>query len=189
YTSNVYLMRNLMLRQDAGAKPNAGDIKPFPNVAYDWLMWIDSDMVWNPEDVHRLIAHDRDIVTGLAITDPPSMRLNIGEFNAEGGTRFWHCRELSKLPRDDNGLIECGFAGYGFLLVKRGVFEAMSFPWFYPERVRIGNVDHYLGEDISWSKKARECGFKIWADPVVQVGHEKSAVVRVKASETVKVEV
>jgi GT2 family glycosyltransferase len=179
YTSNVYLCRNQLLRHDNLAGQNQGDIKPFPNIAYDWLMWIDSDMVWEPSDVDKLIAKDKDIITGLAITDPISSRLNFGACDGDGRIKFWHKKDLKDLPRSGDGLIEAGFAGFGFILVKRGVFESMSFPWFKPTMIQRGNEIYFPSEDITWSLRAVDLGWKIWADPEVCVGHEKPAVLRV----------
>ena len=53
YTSNVYHVRNMCLGGDVtkGARQ-----KPFQgNIDYDYIMWIDSDMVFKPEDFTALI--------------------------------------------------------------------------------------------------------------------------------------
>ena len=39
------------------------------------------------------------------------------------------------------------------------------------------------GEDLSFCIRARGCGFDIWADPKIQVGHKASTIVTDKTFE------
>ena len=34
-------------------------------IDYDYIMWIDSDIVFKPEQFFKLLDHDRDIISGL----------------------------------------------------------------------------------------------------------------------------
>ena len=34
----------------------------------DYILWVDSDMTFNPDDLKQLLADDKDIVTGLYFT-------------------------------------------------------------------------------------------------------------------------
>ena len=63
YMCNIYHVRAKCL----GASIERGvNQKPFDGkVDYDYLMWIDSDMVFTPEDFFKLIEHDKDIVSGV----------------------------------------------------------------------------------------------------------------------------
>jgi GT2 family glycosyltransferase len=64
----------------------------------------------------------------------------------------------------------------GFMLVKRGVFESLEYPWFRPIEKRIGNMVDFTTEDVSFCLRARERGWKVLADMEVKVGHEKAIV-------------
>ena len=63
YLCNIYHVRTKCL----GASLDRGtNQKPFGGeIDYDYIMWIDSDIVFKPEQFFKLIDHDRDIVSGL----------------------------------------------------------------------------------------------------------------------------
>ena len=73
------------------------------------------------------------------------------------------------------------YAGFGWLLIKNGVFEheGMPYPWFAPKMqvFESGEVQDMCGEDVSFCLDAKEAGFEIWCDPRIRVGHEKTRVI------------
>ena len=66
YSCNIYYSRSLCL----GGNSTLGEFqKPFDNkIDYDYLMWIDSDVIFKPSDLIRLLSHKLDIVSGLYLT-------------------------------------------------------------------------------------------------------------------------
>ena len=78
--------------------------------------------------------------------------------------------------KDKKELIEVAYTGFGFICIKKGVFESMEYPWFKPTFKTIGNVVDFTMEDVSFCLNAKERGFKIYVDPTVIVGHEKKVV-------------
>jgi len=78
-------------------------------------------------------------------------------------------------------LIEVDYTGFGWLLVKKGVFESLDYPWFKPlwhemnkEELKIKD---FSSEDVSFCKQVREKGYKIYIDPEIRVGHEKKFII------------
>ena len=73
------------------------------------------------------------------------------------------------------------YTGFGWVLIKKGVFEdeKMSYPWFAPKMqvFESGAVQDMCGEDVSFCLDAMDAGFKIWCDPRIRVGHEKTRVI------------
>ena len=73
------------------------------------------------------------------------------------------------------------YAGFGWLLIQKGVFEdkKMPYPWFAPKMqvFESGNVQDMCGEDVSFCLDAKEAGYEIWCDPRIRVGHEKTRVI------------
>jgi len=73
------------------------------------------------------------------------------------------------------------YTGFGWVLIKKGVFEheQMPYPWFAPKMqvFESGAVQDMCGEDVSFCLDAMDAGFKIWCDPRIRVGHEKSRVI------------
>ena len=64
----------------------------------------------------------------------------------------------------------------GFMLVKKGVFESLAYPWFRPLEKRIGDMTDFTMEDVSFCLRAKEKGFKVYIDPQVRLGHEKRVI-------------
>jgi hypothetical protein len=175
YTSNVYLTRNMILEPDILKRgfPMNG-VQPLRGTGYDWLMWIDSDAVFRSEDVWHLMDHNVDICTGSAITNMEQGRLQWGFHNSDGTCEFARKIDLDKYNRNDDGLIEVEFTGFHFLLVRRGVFEKLGYPWFRPVPKVMKDQVFFPSEDISWCSLAIEAGFKIHVDPTIKLGHLKA---------------
>tara|TARA_B100001057_G_scaffold50794_1_gene45225 strand:+ start:37 stop:876 length:840 start_codon:yes stop_codon:yes gene_type:complete len=73
------------------------------------------------------------------------------------------------------------YAGFGWLLIQKGVFEDknLPYPWFAPKMqvFESGAVQDMCGEDVSFCLDAKEAGYEIWCDPRIRVGHEKTRVI------------
>ena len=149
YTSRNYLA--LMAMQDEA----------------DLIMWFDSDMVFNPDTLLRLlkdIDDGADFVTGVYYrrTAPftPTLFSKL-DINKEG-VAIWD--QIEEVP--DKGLFEVAGCGFGCVLMKtdiaRDVFKKFG-RLFSP----IGEV----GEDLSFCWRARECGYKLMCDPDIPLGH------------------
>lgn len=140
---------------------------------YDKILWIDSDIAWEPEDVKRLYYSDADIMSGLYQSSPDG-RVAVHQENAEGLPTYVDKIEfmLHDFPVEVKGV------GFGFVMIKQGVFETVERPWFLIRRIKWPDVDFYtmVGEDYSFCAAARAAGYTIWVDPLVKVSHYKTAV-------------
>lgn len=142
---------------------------------YDKMIWIDSDISWTVEDFMKLYNSTYDIVSGLYLSDK-----NVPVFSfAEDQVYFdFESVKNKQYPFEIFG------AGFGFIAMKSGVFESMPRPWFEIKYQRIENEDKtremYIpfGEDFSWCKKAHDCGYKIYLDPSIRLGHHKKVNVK-----------
>lgn len=173
---NIYYVRNMCLGADVS---RGKDQKPFDGrLDYDYLMWIDSDILFTPEQFHKLLSHNVDIVSGI-------YRMGGGEayatverwdeqyFIENGCFRFLTPGDLSVKKE----LTEVSYTGMGFMLVRKNVFEKIEYPWFSPIEKKIGNMIDFTMEDVSFCLKAREEGFSVFIDPEVIVGHEKINII------------
>ena len=169
YIPNVYKVRSLLL----GADRKFGQYQtPWQGKRdYDYIMWIDSDQVFEPNDFFKLLEHDKDIVSGLYLRKPQSDSLNdipieFACFN-EDGKRLY--------TNEVNGeLIKVWSNGMGWMLVKKGVFEKIEYPWFGPIIEGLG----FHGEDVSFQLRAKDVGFDSYVDTSIVVGHEKEVVLK-----------
>jgi len=80
--------------------------------------------------------------------------------------------------RGKEGLIRVDYTGLGFMLVKKGVFESLDYPWFRPVEKQIGDMVDFTMEDVGFCLRAREKGFEVLVDPGIKVGHEKKVIIQ-----------
>lgn len=172
YNSSVAHARNEIL--EVGVKGLKKDALPFGGMEYDFMMWIDSDSVYEPHDFFNLLALDREIVTGLVPVDTEG-RGALGLFNGFKNVKYLNLHAI----RQTAAVFPVDFCGFAFLLVKRGVFEAIGYPWFDLGYFTID--DHVIlpGEDFRWCMNVKEKGFEILAHPGVRIGHDKRMILEV----------
>jgi GT2 family glycosyltransferase len=176
YNSNVYYVRSQCLGANVLSGKNQ---KPFQgNVDYDYIMWIDSDQVFQPDQVFKLISHNKEITAGLYFMEGGKQYAAVKEWDEEyfkQHATFKFLEPMDILP--NQSLMEVAYSGMGFMLVKRGVYEKIDYPWFEPQIINIGNkIIDFASEDVSFCLKAKSNGIKIYIDPSVIVGHEKTTV-------------
>ena len=169
YSSHVADAREMTLNGD-----NQNDIheqRPFKGaITYDKILWIDSDIAFNPDDAMKLIESDKEIISGaylLASGEVTAYKKILGP-----GYTYDEVKAMTEPVKIEG----CGF---GFLAVKSGVFENMTRPWFQSTfgTVKGDDGEDYtfpvIGEDISWCMRVKEKGYEIWLDPTIQVTHNK----------------
>jgi len=182
---DIYNIRNTLVSQDL---PVPWEMMPvIKGQPYDYLMWIDSDIggfTW--DHIQKLIDADKDIITGI-VPIGPTERSAVGQYGedeyGQPVVQYFNLKvldeQIKKGEIDANEPIEIGFCGYAFLLVKKGVFEAMEYPWFrYTPKEYAGRWGN-MGEDIGWCERARETGFKVWMHPGVKLTHTKEITLNV----------
>jgi len=152
-----------------GGEPKGENTQPFNGVDYDYALWIDSDMIFNFWDLEKLIEADKDIIGGMYPLNGAGTSTT-GWFKGDGNHRanYDYFKDLSE-P------FEIDYIGFGFLLVKKGVFEKIGYPWFQAEEVGFGDkgVSVHASEDVAFARKAQRKGFKLWAHPQVRLDHQK----------------
>jgi len=176
YSANVYESREMCLR--AGAKDDKSSVPFGGKIQYDYLMWIDSDSVFEPQDFYALLRHEKDIASGVCLHEsgkfvPAARELDDEYFCQHGMYKLLTPNEIA----NESGLVEVAYVGMPFMLVKKGVFEMLDRPWFRPMERQIGNETWYTSEDIAFCLRAVTKGFKIYIDPSVRIGHEKPVVI------------
>jgi hypothetical protein len=137
---------------------------------YDKILWIDSDISWQYEDVKKLYESDKDVVTGAYLMGNGDV-MAYKEIMGSPYT-FEQVKQMAEIERIE----ACGF---GFVCVKSGVFEQLTRPWFQSVSAEIKLEDgtdflfSIIGEDISWCERIKRLGVEIWFDPTVRVTHHK----------------
>jgi hypothetical protein len=178
YSSNVYYVRNMALGADVLRGKNQ---KPFDGkIDYDFIMWIDSDIVFNPDQFVRLLSHNKDVVAGLYKMEGGKQfavveNWDTDEFKKNGTFKFMDDDRRQELAEKE--LVPVDYTGFGWVLIKRGVFERLEYPWFHPEYTEFeGDVRDFCSEDVGFCRAAKRAGIELLIDPKVVVGHEKMTV-------------
>ncbi len=142
---------------------------------FEELMWIDSDVAFDPNDVEKLRGHGRPFTCGLYPKKGQRQFAN----NFLPGTNKVRFGPLG-------GLIDILYCGFGFTHVRREVFEVVRrsldecnrgfriplIPYFAPLVVADGHGDPwYLGEDFAFCERARQAGFTVQADTTIRLWH------------------
>lgn len=169
----------------AGADVNRGiNQKPFGGANYDYMMWIDSDIIFNNDLFEKLLDMDKDVSSGWYAQPggtssgdfytPCVENMNNSFFKKHGSYQFLTSDDLDK--RKDPFVVD--YIGFGWVLIKKGVFESIRYPWFAPKLLDMGNgIQDVCSEDVSFCHDAKASGFDIWLDPTCRVGHEKTLVI------------
>lgn len=164
----------------AGADVTRGKNQaPFGGRAdYDYMMWIDSDIVFSNQSFKALLDMKKDIASGWYSqpggTTPVVERMDDDYFLTHGSYEFISAEAMTAR----RGLFTADYIGFGWVLVRRGVFESIEYPWFAPKLRKLpGGIEDVCSEDVAFCADAREAGFEIWVDPRVRVGHEKIQVI------------
>ena len=154
---------------------------------YDYQIWIDSDIVFNTDQFWQLLdlanngEEEKEIVAGWYATEDGSTTsvahwLEEDDFRKNGGVMNHETVEsISKRKKP----FTVDYTGFGWVMIKHGVFEQLPYPWFAPKMqvFESGAVQDMCGEDVSFCLDAIEEGMDIWCDPRIRVGHEKSRII------------
>lgn len=144
------------------------------------MMFIDSDIAFDPYDVLRLFARTEPVVSGVY---PKKGRQELACSFALG------VKEIHLSP-NVAGLYPLDYAAGGFLRVQANVLEKMIseldlplcntesrrgfWPFFQPmvvDRDGHGQSPHYLGEDWAFSHRLRQIGITPMADTSIRLYH------------------
>ena len=144
---------------------------------YDYILWIDSDMVFPSTALYDMLAADKDIVTAVCFMrrapyDPcVYSKLRMGRTLEED-----QIEKYMDYPTDE--IFEVEACGMAFCMMKVVVLEDIILKTgqpFFPVK-----SDHRtLGEDLSFCYNARKSGYKIWATPKPKIGHIGKAIIDV----------
>jgi hypothetical protein len=175
YSPNIYMVRNMCL----GGDIRHGKNQPLFNgkIDYDYIMWIDNDIIFNHQQLQKLINRNLDVVAGIYRMQDGTryatvMNCNMDYFEKNGEFEFLTDEMIGGRTEP----MECAYTGMGFMLVKKGVTDKLEFPWFSPALLQVGDTNDFSSEDISFCLKLQQAGVKINVDPTVIVGHEKSLI-------------
>ena len=160
-------------------------VRDFLKINADYLMMVDSDIEWEPENIYQLIdeaeQNGRDILTGLYFSF-------LDHNNAiPYPVWFSEIREGGSLVsfgsfKPGEVIVPLVACGMGFTLIRRTVFERMAevpewrdddWTWFGRDKLIWQGVPKHYGEDTCFCVRAGKIGIKTWGHKGVFVRHHK----------------
>jgi hypothetical protein len=187
YSPVIYHCRANLL----GADNRAGEHQiPFQGkLNYDYMMWLDTDINFTVEQVVSLFETMQkkkhvDVLCGIYLTADGHHSTIVKDWDVNfflktGMFPFLTIPQLKEeAAKSADKLAKVFYAGMGFMMVRKGAFEKVTYPWFEPVMHEIEMSRDFSSEDVSLCWKWAEKGVGIYIDPEVVVGHEKSIVIR-----------
>lgn len=136
----------------------------------DDLVFIDTDVDWNPDDFFKLLDHNTDIVGGV--------------YRKKGDDEQYPVRiDNDNIVIADNGLIEVDGLPTGFMrITKKALRDIWNASAEYNEPhkpapirmcfdVKINDKNELVSEDISFCEKWKDLGGKLYLDPSINLSH------------------
>lgn len=129
------------------------------NANFSHVLWLDSDMVFEPEILEDLQFSGKPFVTGIAHgRRKPYMSCLFKSYWPE--VIKW---EYKDYPHNTFEVAACGFAA---VLIETKILSDVILKFntgFTPTE--------YFGEDVAFCDRARQLGHKVYAEPGVRLGH------------------
>lgn len=132
---------------------------------FDYIFFVDDDMICPRDLFERLYKHQKDIVAALAFTrfapHRPVLYLIEEGYDQVAKKNYYTSKSYFNYPKDT--LVQCDAVGFGAVLIKVDVFNKLQQPWFTPGTGR--------GEDIQFCYDAGKAGYKVYMDTATKLGH------------------
>lgn len=139
----------------------------------DWVLWLDSDMVFTPDLLQRMLKvcteNHIDFLTGVCFRRKPPYtpclfdRLDKIDKGASYTT-------FMSVP---DGIFKVGGCGFAGVLMSADVLLGVAAKY----HGRMFDPLEGFGEDVSFCWRARQCGYDIFCDSSIELGHVGSCVV------------
>ena len=141
------------------------------NYGFDYLFFLDDDMIVPLDLFERLYKHQVDIVSALAFTRHPPHKPVLyvvkSEYDTVSHRSGFSNHSIFNYPKDQ--LVECDSVGFGSVLIHTRVLKGMDMPYFMST---TGS-----GEDLWFCWNAKKKGFKVFCDTATKIGHLGTAPV------------
>lgn len=159
---------------------------PFNNKDITHLLLLDTDILFEPQQILDLINRNVDIIAGMypystsAYAKENDKQIIAGLWNEEEFKKhhyfppFTIGEARAKAASTGTGLIEVDWVGLGLAVIKPKVFMDIEYPWFASEIIKIAELTDSTSEDVGFCRKVTKAGYKIYLDTKIRVQHHKS---------------
>lgn len=152
---------------------------------FDYMLMVDSDIEFQPEQVYQLIAeavkNDRQILSGLYFSfiqpdKPWPLPLWFSEIDDND------CPHTFGVFKPTDSVVKLAGCGMGFCLIRRDVFEKFltvpeyandDWTWFSRDKYQWRGLPKHHGEDVGFCARAGKLGIQAWGHLGIPVRHWK----------------
>ena len=140
------------------------------------IMWLDSDMVFEPDVIQRLSAdmdEGREFVSGIYFKrkNPVAPVVYKKTGYIENGNKLTpYAVEYADYPKDE--IFDVAGVGFGCCMMAVDLLKQVYEKYGAPFAPSPG-----FGEDLSLCRRLEEMGVKMWCDSRVKAGHVASTIV------------
>ncbi len=141
---------------------------------HEYLFTTNDDHIYPPDTITRLMAHQKQAVTGIYLLrqypfEPVIYDTEHEKVTVEGGRVSTGMSHRYLKDGETTGLVKILVCGDGCFLLHRSVFETVPYPWYIlngppapPDQINC---------DVMFCGKLRAAGIDIYADLEVRIGH------------------
>jgi len=175
------------------------DQLPFQGkVEYDYLMFLNSDVLFKPDDFFSLLESSHDVTSGLYMMDDNKNFSVFTKWDTQYFLKNGCFEYLSPKALDEFKTVSVTkympavFTGLGFTLMKKGVLEKLKYPVFWADLQTLVNSDvpqtdskstsdqkHVVEvptEEVALFLNLQNAGFTPYVDTSVRVGRENLVI-------------
>lgn len=138
---------------------------------FDRILWLDSDMDFDPDLMERLSAdldEGREYVTALFFKRKapikPCIYSELAYIRNENGTLTPIAVCMEDYPQDQ--VFEIAASGFAATMMTVGLAKRVQEKFGQPFSPQLG-----FGEDLSFCGRAKQVGAQMWCDSRIKVGH------------------
>lgn len=131
---------------------------------YDYVLWVDSDVVLPRDALAKMLTHRQHYVSGVYIqrkqgVSIPEVYMHYGEGMVN----------MSPDAIPESGLMVVAATGFGCVLTTRKILEDVGYPQF--EYTNALDHKNTVSEDVDFCVKAARSGYDITLDPSIRCKH------------------
>lgn len=128
---------------------------------YDYVFYVDSDIILPPDTLKKLISHDKEFVCGMYRMRRDEEVLEVYDTNYI----LFPSDKLKSLK----GVIEIGGCGFGCVLLQTGMLRSVDYPQFAYHQAF--SFDGGFSEDMDFCQKARNKNHRLFCDTSIKCEH------------------
>jgi hypothetical protein len=158
-------------------------------IEYDFIMFLDSDILFKPDDFFTLLESPHDITSGLYMHNDNKnystcQKWDTDYFLKNGSFEYMTPTALEAYKKNAlSKYMPIAFTGLGFTLMRKGVLEKLSYPIFWADIQTIPSTDstkpdavEIPSDEMAFFLNLKKAGITSYVDTSIRVGHEKLVV-------------